>query len=241
MAQQTGERREHRALLRARRAAEAAEQDDRRLEERRRQWQRDAAYLSRAELEAGEPCRGCGQPLLDGLGDWPPLNQLTPEQRGDYEQADARFRERHRDCRSHRWSMAGHQSTHCGYCCPPPPLSDRQVEQIAQILSSARACTQDLDAWNLRLTCGHVVRRTQHHDHDRYAIGVTDCPDCGSRRGVVTSERIGSADKPRQATEDRLAAALAAAKAKLDRQRAAIQASERAVADLSEKLNNAGT
>jgi hypothetical protein len=136
--------------------------------------------------------------------------------------------------------LAGHQSTHCGYCCPPPPLSDRQVEQMAQILSSARLRTQDLDAWDLTLTCGHVVRRTQRRDHDRYAIGVTDCPECGSRRGVVASERTGSADKPGQASQDRLAAALTAAKAKLDRQRAAMQASERAVADLSEKLNNAG-
>lgn len=122
---------------------------------------------------------------------------------------------------------------------PAAALSDRQVEQVAKILSCARAHTQDLNAWNLTLTCGHVVRRTQHHDHDRYAIRVTDCPDCGGSRGVVTSERTGLADKPGQATEDRLAAALAAAKAKLDRQRAAIQASERAVADSSEKLNNA--
>lgn len=59
MAQMTSEQREHRALLRARRAAEAAEEDDRRLEERRQQWQRDSAYMSRAELEAGELCRGC--------------------------------------------------------------------------------------------------------------------------------------------------------------------------------------
>ena len=85
MAQMTSEQREHRALLRARRAAEAAEAEDRRLEERRQQWQRDSAYLSRAELEAGVPCRGCGQPLLDGPGDWRPLNQLTPEQRSEYE------------------------------------------------------------------------------------------------------------------------------------------------------------
>lgn len=104
MAQMTSEQREHRALLRARRAAEAAEEDDRRLEERRQQWQRDGAYMSRAELEAGEPCRGCGQPLLDGLGDWYPLNQLTPGQGAEYDQVDALFRERHRDCRSHRWS-----------------------------------------------------------------------------------------------------------------------------------------
>ena len=39
-------------------------------------------------MEAGEPCRGCGQPLLDGMGDWPPLLRLTPEQRAEYDRAD---------------------------------------------------------------------------------------------------------------------------------------------------------
>jgi hypothetical protein len=114
------EQREQRAHARARRAAVAAEEEDRRLAERREQWERDGIYLSRAELEAGEHCRGCGLPILDGLGDWYPLNQLTPEQRAEYEQANAAFRERHRDCRSHRWSLSGHRTEHCGYCCPAP-------------------------------------------------------------------------------------------------------------------------
>ena len=240
MAQMTSEQREHRALLRARRAAEAAEAEDRRLGERRRQWQCDGAYLSRAELEAGEPCRGCGQPLLDGLGDWYPLNQLTPEQRAEYDQADALFRERHHDCRSHRWSISGHRTTHCGYCCPPPPLSDRQIEQIARILSSADMRTQDQDAWDLTLTCGHIVRRTQHRDHARYATGVTGCPACGTRRGVVTAQRTGPADDQNgQESRDRLAADLKAAQAKLDRQRKAIMSTERGIAELSQKLKNA--
>jgi DNA repair exonuclease SbcCD ATPase subunit len=68
MARMTGEQREQRALSQARRVAEAAEEADRRWEERRQQWLREGAYLSWAEMEAGEPCRGCGQPLLDGAG-----------------------------------------------------------------------------------------------------------------------------------------------------------------------------
>ena len=160
------------------------------MEEQRQQWQQEGAYLSLVELEAGEPCRGCGQSLLDGLGGWAPLNQLTPEQRGEYDRAEKLFRERHGDCRSHRWSLRGHRATHCGYCCPPPPMSDRQAERIAQISSSARVRKEDLDGWDLTLTCGHVVRRTQHRDHDRYTGRVTDCPACGMRRGVVTAQRI---------------------------------------------------
>lgn len=79
MARMTDEQREQRTLLRARRAAEAAEEEDRRTEERRQQWQREGTYMSWAEIEAGEPCRGCGQPLLDGMGGWPPLLKLTPD------------------------------------------------------------------------------------------------------------------------------------------------------------------
>ena len=80
--------------------------------------------------------------LLDGLGDWYPLNQLTPEHPAEYDRADALFRERHGACRSHRWSLSGHRATHCGYRYPPPPMSDRQIEQIRRILSSARVRTE---------------------------------------------------------------------------------------------------
>jgi hypothetical protein len=139
MAQMTDQRREHRALLRARRLATTAEEEDRRVQERRQQWQRDGIYMSRAEIEAGEPCRGCGEPLVDGTGGWPPLLQLTPEQRAGYDQADAAFRERHAGCRAGRWSLSGHRTAYCFYCCPPPPLSDRQIEQVTRILS-LRVC-----------------------------------------------------------------------------------------------------
>jgi hypothetical protein len=61
-------------------------------------------------------------------------------------------------------SMSGHRATHCGYCCPPPPLSERQIEHISQILSTARTDKKDLDDWDLTLTCDHVVRRTQHRE-----------------------------------------------------------------------------
>jgi hypothetical protein len=232
------EQREQRALLRARRAAEAAEAEDRRTEERRQQWLRDGTYMSRAEIEAGEPCRGCGQPLLDGLGGWPPLLKLTPEQRAEYDRADAAFRERHAGCRAGSWSMSGHRTAHCFYCCPMPPLSDRQAEQVTQILSSARVRTEDLDAWDLTLTCDHVVRLTQHRDNgDRCGTAVNDCPACGMRRGVVTARRVGPAgDEDGHVTRDRLTAELAAERAKLGKQQDAVKATERRIATLTRKL-----
>jgi hypothetical protein len=112
----TDEERERWALLRARRAAQAAEADDRRVEARRLRWQAEGMALSWAEIEGGESCRGCGQPLLDGLGSWYPLNKLTSDQRAEYERADELYLERHRDCRSHRWGLNGHRAQHCRYC-----------------------------------------------------------------------------------------------------------------------------
>jgi hypothetical protein len=241
VAKLTSEQREQRAHERARRAAIAAEEEDHRLAERQEQWQRDGIYLSRAEMEAGEHCRGCGQPFLDGLGDRPPLNQLTPEQRAEYEQADATFRERHRDCRSHRWSLSGQRIQHCGYCCPSPPLSDRQVEQISQIFSSVRVRKEDLDDWDLTLTCEHVVRCTQHRDHDRYSATVINCPTCGMRRGIVIAQRIGPADDVTgRISREHQAAELATAQAKLERQRKAVMKTERSVAEMAQKLRELG-
>ena len=239
MAKMTDEERERRALLRAHRTAEAAEADDRRVEERRLQWQCEGMYLSRAEIEAGEPCRGCSQPLVDGLGGWYPLNKLATDQRAEYDRAEELYRERHRDCRSHRWSLSGHRAQHCGYCCPPPPLTAKQIERVSQVLSSVRTRPEDLDAWDVTLTCGHTVRRTQHRDHDRYSWRVVECATCGQRRGVITAERIGPADDPDgQVARDRLGAELAQAQAKLDRQRKATAAAERKVAELTGKLGD---
>ena len=74
-----------RALKRARARAEQAERDARRMRDQRRRWEEDGTRLTRAEFEAGVPCRGCGEPWLDGLGGWPPLLDMTPEQRADYD------------------------------------------------------------------------------------------------------------------------------------------------------------
>jgi hypothetical protein len=225
--------------VRARRAAEAAEADDQRVEERRLQWQREGTYLSWAEIEAGEPSRGCGQPLLDGLGDWYPLNKLTPDQRAEYDRAEELYRERHRGCRSHRWSLSGHRAQHCGYCCPPLPLTAQQIEKVTRIFSSARTRPEDLDGWDLTLTCGHTVRRTQHRDHgDRHSWLVVECVTCRQRRGV-TAQRIGPAGDPDgQIARDRLGAELAQAPAKLDKHRKATAVAEGKVAELAGKLED---
>lgn len=184
-----------RALKRARARAEQAERDARRLRDQRRRWQEEGTHLTRAEFEAGVPCRGCGEPWLDGLGDWPALLDMTPEQRADHAREEARYLARHGDCRAHRESVAGNRTQHCGYCCPPPPLSAEQVEAIGRLLGgrSAQPDPASLMVWEVTHTCGHTVRRRQHRDHREWNLYSTyECQECGGEiRGVINAVRIG--------------------------------------------------
>ncbi|MGW5200771.1 hypothetical protein [Streptomyces spiralis] len=114
---------------------------------------------------------------------------MTADERADYDAEEARYKERHGKCRAVRWTVSGSRTQHCGYCCPPPPMSEKQVKAIAEILSSREPDKRDLDDWDLTLTCDHTVRRTQHRDHQRYSTSVVQCPTCGEQRGVVDAVR----------------------------------------------------
>jgi hypothetical protein len=137
------------------RAAEAAKAGDRRVSERRLQWQWEGMYLSWAEIEAGEPCQGCGQPLPDGLGGWYPLDEFTPGQRAECERAGELCPERHRGCRSRR---RGLRSPGSALRRLLPPLTAQQTGKAVQILSSARMRPEDPRARDLALACGHTAR-----------------------------------------------------------------------------------
>jgi hypothetical protein len=168
-----------------------AEEEAARQTRKRREWLANGTYLSRGELEARVPCRGCGQSIIDGLGKWPPLMKLDDEQKRDYETADAAFKSRHLECHASRWSMAGSRTTHCSFCCPPPPLSEGQIQQINAILTSSHPPDPaDLDAWTLTLTCDHVVEKSQHRSNRTWSRSVEECPTCDYTRGVVTAERV---------------------------------------------------
>jgi hypothetical protein len=195
MTDHTDVRTDARALKRARARAEQAERDARRMRDQQRRWQEEGTYLTRAEFEAGVPCRGCGEPWLDGLGGWPPLLDMTPEQRVDHAREDARYLARHGDCRAHRQSVAGNRTQHCGYCCPPPPLSAEQVETVAHLLGgrSAQPDPASLMVWEVTHTCGHTVRRRQHRDHREWNLYSTyECQECdGEIRGVISAVQVG--------------------------------------------------
>jgi hypothetical protein len=233
----TDEQRQQRARARARSEALQAEEDDRRREERREQWEREGTYLSREEFEAGHPCRSCGEPILDGLGDRPPLLRMTPEERAEHDAAEARYKERHGECRAMRWTVSGSRTQHCANCCPSPPMGEEQARAIVRILFSHKTDKRDLDDWDLTLTCDHTVRHTQHRDHQRYSIAVVECPTCGTRRGVVEAVHIGpSGDPEGEVQRERLSAELRVAEAKLERQRKATAKTEQQVAEIARKL-----
>ena len=88
----------------------------------------DDMRLSWAEYQSGVPCRGCGLQLVDAKP-WEMRGTMnfTDTERQRYEAEEARYRHRHGDCHSFRWSMSGSLTTHCGRCCPPSPLSPKQI------------------------------------------------------------------------------------------------------------------
>jgi len=191
MAKLSDEEKARRATDRRRHGAVLAEDEAARQTRKRRQWLANGTYLSRGELEARVPCRGCGQSIIDGLGEWLPLMKLDDEQRGDYEAADAAFKSRHLECHASRWSMAGSRTIHCSFCCPPPPLSEGQIQQLSAILLSSRPPDPaGLDTWTLTLTCDHVVEKSQHRSNRTWPRSVEECPTCDYTRGVVAAERV---------------------------------------------------
>ncbi|AHH98533.1 hypothetical protein [Kutzneria albida] len=203
MVKLTEEEKARRALNRRRKAALKAEQDAIRRAERQREWEKNGSYLTWEEFVAGVPCRGCGLPVSDGRGSWPALLKMDDTQREEYERAEADFRQRHADCRSHRWSIEGSKTAHCGFCCPPPPLSQEHLAAIAAAFARiGRPDPAELATWQLTLTCDHVIEKVQHHSHTYWSGSVTDCPDCKQIRGIVTTEKL-PPDSAHRITEQR--------------------------------------
>lgn len=188
-------RAEARALSRARTLALDAEDQHKRSTRARGRWEAEGMYLTREQALAGEPCRSCGLPVIDGSNHERKGSMYwTPEEKAEYDAEDAAFRERHRDCRGVRWSISGSRAQHCGKCCPPPPMSEEQARRIASILNSVSVREADLVTWSHTLTCGREVLGTVHRDSRDYrAAGVRDCPECGSMKGVVSVTRVAAA------------------------------------------------
>ena len=248
MAKLTEEQRRERAAKRAVRAALDAEAEDQRRRERDDLWKREGMYLSWAEYVAGEPCRGCGQPLTDDHGDRPAHMKTSEPEKRDHDEEEREFRKRHPECRDGRWTIQGSRVTHCFFCCPPAPLGPKQIEGLKKIFASAPTHEQrkkDLIRWDLTLRCGHVVPHIQHRDSTYVSARVIDCSECGERRGMVKSEQVGPAygedgslHEPDVAERKRLAEELAAAEAKLARQQKNAAATQHRIKEIQGRLGD---
>ncbi|MCX5206886.1 hypothetical protein OG897_36485 [Streptomyces sp. NBC_00237] len=248
MAKLTEEQRARRAATRARRKALAAEESHRQDRERSARWRREGKPLSWAEYIAGVPCRGCGEPMHDGRGNRPSLANLTKDQRSDYEALEERFQQRHADCQGGRWGISESWVSHCFQCCPTPPMSPQQWKTFLKLTSSGPSPEERKkyqDAWELTLTCDHVITFAQHRDNT-YAPALAMCPDCNTHRGVIHSERIGPAHtddgvpmEREQAKLARLTDELAQAKKVLLRQKKQLNESKSRIEEIEKDLRSA--
>lgn len=186
----TEQQKAERAAKRNMAKALAAETRAHREEAHRREWREKGMYLTAEQAAAGELCRGCELPIMDGLGSWPPLMQLSDEERLQYDAAEAWFKELHPDCGSHRWSVSGSRTMHCGLCCPPLPIPPEYLESIRRILTNANPREEELDIWERTLTCGHLVQQSVHHTNSGPSFSTHRCDECGVTRGVVSSVKI---------------------------------------------------
>jgi hypothetical protein len=197
----------------------------------RRGWR---GALSREEMAAGVACRGCGLAMRDGLGEWRTGAEWAAADQAAFDVASADFDRRHGECAAGRWSLAGSRTWHCRACCPPPPLSIRQVEELGRLVASIKTTAADMDNWELLLTCGHRLVRSQHRENQSWPWRVVDCPQCSSRHGVVTAERTGPVIAAAQ--WQRLTADLTEARALLERRRRGVAQAEQRVRDLTEEI-----
>ena len=127
------------------------------------------ASPARADYVAGEPCRGCGEPMQDGLGDWFPSCSCPSRRSASTRKPTQRFRERTRRTAGMLGGpFSGSRVTHCCFCCPPPPIGPKQMEKLAGLFASwlpREESKKDLDTWDLTLRCDHVVPHIQHREH----------------------------------------------------------------------------
>ena len=152
----------------------------------------DVAPLSFEEYSAGAPCPGCGRPYRDDEPfEFRGTMHLSGRERERYEAGASRFKAQHGLCRSHQHSVQGSLTTHCGKCCPMPPMSPAQRERIGAILRRPTPA-YELMVWRLRLFCGHTVERRAHRSHKTVHAaftGAVKCTECGRDPSTVIDAR----------------------------------------------------
>lgn len=179
--------------------------------QREREQMRDSVHcdvppLSWQAYVDGEPCPGCGMPYRDEEP-WVfrGTMHMSPAETERYEAEQAAFAARHPDCHSLRHSVSVSLTTHCGKCCPSPPLSPAQVEDLGRLLNRAPTPDHQLMRWRLRFFCGHVVEKRSHISHKAVHsafMGSSSCAECGlDPATIIDAEPLGPvAQTPKPAT-----------------------------------------
>ncbi|THV43069.1 hypothetical protein [Glycomyces buryatensis] len=244
MGKLTEEEKASRALARRRKEALYFEDLRRQDQQKRRGWEENGTFLSWEEYEAGKPCRGCGLPLKDGLGELPFPAYRTEEQHAEFAAAEAEFQSRHPDCESRGWDAPGARTLHCHKCGPPVPMSPLSPEtrqRVVEILSTAlKRDPSELDSWELTLTCDHTIERSADPSYSFSSCSVEPCDECQEYRGVVTAIRLPPDSARHRRETQRLTSEIEIARADLERVQKRAAAAGRKLARLENELLELG-
>lgn len=191
VAKLTDQHRAARARARAIEAATRREVTFKRQREKRQAWDANDTRLTYEQYQAGVSCKACGHPVLDGRGDWPPMNAMTAGEAAEHSALRERLRTEHADCELGVWSVVGHRTLHCGECCPPPPPSSKQIETISRLFSITSP-QHEMDTWKLELSCGHFTETRRHMSDGGHTLTLTvvECGECDDYRGVIDTALI---------------------------------------------------
>lgn len=77
---------------------------------------------------------------------------------------------------------------HCHLCCPFPPLSPAQRDELRQLLYPPSLHVDRSATWRVELTCQHVETLAGHSP--RYVEPTVQCTECAVIRGVGKAVRI---------------------------------------------------
>lgn len=143
----------------------------------------DDLQLTYEAYAAGEPCRACGRALLGE-----PALGTDEESLALIDAYNAEFRAEHTACNMGVWRLENNRVEHCHLCCPFPPLSPTQRDELRQLLYPPSLHIDRSATWRVELTCQHVETLVGHSP--RYVEPTVQCTECAVIRGVVKAVRI---------------------------------------------------
>lgn len=152
-------------------------------EAKRRERAGDDLQLPYEAYAAGEPCRACGRALLGE-----PAPGTDEEGLARIDADNAEFRAAHTSCNMGVWRLENNRVEHCHLCCPYPPLSPAQRDELRQLLYPPSFHIDRSTTWQVELTCQHVETLAGHSP--RYVEPTVQCTECAVIRGVVKAVRI---------------------------------------------------